>query len=328
MHYLKIILRVVLIGVIFFALIWFADLNQVVSAIKNVSVGYIAILFAIALLVIWISCVKWQVFVRASGHDASITALMKYYTIGYFFNLFFPSYIGGDIARSVHLGNELGNRKDAFMTTFLERFTGLVALCFLGMLFVLFGARATDGTELVVLLGGVVAILLTGMCFNKKLNQLGFSILRYFVGFLGESLGSKVTKILNKIEQSMMFALGKPVLLVKAIFLSLVFHCIAVLNMYVAALAVGWEQPDIWGMFVVLPLILLIGMIPLTPNGLGIQEGAFLFFLERIGGTKAQGLGVGVLLRAKVMVIAILGGVIWLVVRRKTVVPSSQTVTT
>ena len=70
------------------------------------------------------------------------------------------------------------------------------------------------------------------------------------------------------------------------------------------------------GLFIVVPLVLLVSMVPLTPAGIGIQEGAFLFFLQRIGATEAQGLGVGVVLRAKVMVIAMLGGLLWLYVRK------------
>jgi len=80
--------------------------------------------------------------------------------------------------------------------------------------------------------------------------------------------------------------------------------------------AIGWENPDITGLFVVVPLVLLVGMAPITPNGLGIQEGAFLFFLERIGGSPAESFGVGLVLRAKVMVIALFGGLLLFAVRK------------
>jgi len=58
-------------------------------------------------------------------------------------------------------------------------------------------------------------------------------------------------------------------------------------------------------------------MAPLTPSGLGLQEGAFLFLLQRIGASHAQGLGVGLVLRAKVMLVAVIGGVLWLRVRKQ-----------
>ncbi len=93
-------------------------------------------------------------------------------------------------------------------------------------------------------------------------------------------------------------------------------HVLTVINTYTAALAIGWTDANFTGMFVVVPLVLLVSMVPLTPNGLGIQEGAFLFLLKRIGATEAQGLGVGILLRAKVMVLAVVGGILWWYVRR------------
>ena len=84
----------------------------------------------------------------------------------------------------------------------------------------------------------------------------------------------------------------------------------------VAAQAVGWENPPVWDLFVVLPLILLLAALPVAPSGLGLQEGAFYFFLHAVGANSGQALGVGIVLRAKSYAIAILGGLVWLRLRK------------
>ena len=104
-------------------------------------------------------------------------------------------------------------------------------------------------------------------------------------------------------------------LLYKTLGLSLLFHSIAVLNTIACAQAVGWANPPVWDLFVVLPIILLIAAIPLAPNGLGLQEGAFFFFLTGLGATPEQALGTALILRAKSYILAIIGGLIWLYLR-------------
>ena len=35
------------------------------------------------------------------------------------------------------------------------------------------------------------------------------------------------------------------------------------------------------------PLVLMVGVVPITPSSLGVQEGAFVFLLARIGASPA-----------------------------------------
>ena len=101
---------------------------------------------------------------------------MKLYTVGYFFNTFTPSYVGGDLARSFHLGKYLSNQSDALIATFLERFTGLLAMSMLGVLFLLLGAQATAGLSLAILTVACGALGLATLCFSKSVASFSFPI--------------------------------------------------------------------------------------------------------------------------------------------------------
>ena len=93
---------------------------------------------------------------------------------------------------------------------------------------------------------------------------------------------------------------------------SFVFHSFTVLNTIVAGVAVGWLGAPVTELYVVLPLILLIGFIPITPSGLGLQEGAFFFFLTQLGATPEQALGLSLVLRAKQLILAALGSLVFM----------------
>lgn len=262
---------------------------------------------------IWLSCLKWRLFINAAGHDVSIIYLMRLYVIGYFFNIFTPSNVGGDVCRSLHLGKELNDQRTAFTSTFLERFTGLFAMAILGLAFVVLGEKATTGIELSIMLIAGFTSIIALLCFSELASALAFrSLYLILEGGAERTIFRRLRNWTAKLEQAMSYAREKKSLFGKAMILSFLFHLSAVANTYLAARAIGWQNPDFAALFVVVPLVLIVSMLPLTPSGIGIQEGAFLFFLQRIGATRAEALSVGFILRAKVLLIAFLGWGLWL----------------
>lgn len=312
MRILRIVLAIVVLAGLFY-FVGFAEMSEVFFRIEPL---WLICFVALAVVMVWASCLKWQLFIREGGNSVPIVHLMKLYFVGYFFNTFTPSTVGGDVARSFHLGKYLANQGDALIATFLERFTGLLAMSMLGVLFLALGAPATAGLSAAILSIAALTGLLAAICFSETIACFSFSLARNFTArFVPGRLAEKCSSMIAKVDTGMRHARDNKVLLAKALLLSLFFHCLTVLNTYLGARAVGWHNPDIAGLFVVVPLVLLVSMAPITPSGLGIQEGAFLFFLQRIGGTHAQGLGVGMVLRAKVILLGLVGGLVWLHVR-------------
>ena len=59
----------------------------------------------------------------------------------------------------------------------------------------------------------------------------------------------------------------------------------------------------------VIPLVYLIEALPISINGLGVREGAFVFFLNQAGFSSEQGLALGLLVISVRYVFAVsLGG--------------------
>jgi len=310
--YIRLFISFIILSLIFF---W-VDTNALLNTFAQLDWLYVFYLLIFSVILIWASCLKWQVFIRASGHDVDMWHLMKLYTVGYFFNTFTPSIVGGDVARSFHLGKKLSSQRDAFAATFLERFTGLLAMSLLGVAFVAYGSDTTKGVELAVLAVGFGSLLVALVCFSEGASKLFFSLAIKFVPkFAPKKHSETINRLLSKVELAMGSARNDLPLFTKAMLLSLLFHVLTVLNTYIAAQAVGWTDPQLQDLFVVVPLVLLVSMVPLTPNGLGIQEGAFLFFLKRIGATEAQALSIGIVLRIKLMLIAVVGGILWSTLR-------------
>ena len=85
--------------VLIFALLFhFAGAKQLLEVFKRLDLIYVLYLLILAVVLIWASSVKWKIFVEETGHKAPLIHLMRLYTIGYFFNTFIPSFVGGDVA--------------------------------------------------------------------------------------------------------------------------------------------------------------------------------------------------------------------------------------
>ena len=298
-------------------LFWYVGFKHIVEVFFNLRWPYIAVLLALSVVLIWVSCLKWQLFIKSAGHEVSLLLLMRYYTQSYFFSMFMPSIIGGDVARSYQLGKQIGTYKSVFAATFIERFTGFLAMNLVGLVFVFLGAEATDGVELALIAVSTTTIALAVVLFSQTLSSSGFSLGLSALRLLGlTKLSIKLESVVPKIQESVEFARNDLQLFAKAMALAFLFHFLAAINTYIAALAVGWTDVSLGSMCIVVPLVLLVSVAPVTPSSVGVQEGAFLYFLTRVGATHPQALAVGVVLRAKNLLTALVGGLLVLRTKR------------
>lgn len=288
------------------ALIWMVDWRDTLDTLKNITVPWIAALLLISLILVLISCVKWRLFLVARGASVSLWRLTDLYLIGYFFNNFAPSNVGGDVVRSYILGEHIGSQSDSFGTVFLERFTGFVAL--IGMAVV----AATIRPELLV--NRVLLALLAGMALGLGVILL-LIISRRAQQWAGRGLARlpakrPVEKIRKFIDVVFYFRAHRPIM-IRAMLLSVLFHVFTIINTQVACRALGL-QVHFLDLAVVVPVVLTIAAIPVSMNALGIMEGAFVFFLAMAGLDPAEALSVALVLRAKTILLALLGGVLFL----------------
>lgn len=304
---IRVIVALILLGLLF-SYVGVADLMQVFLRLE---LSYIFYLLIIAVLLIWLSSLKWQLFLRGAGHEVSVLELMKYYTMSYFFSLFMPSLLGGDVARSIHLGSKLQSYKSVFAATFIERFTGLLAMTLIASAVVFFGAEATKGIEIAVYLISATCVLLAIALFSDWFGQRFFSGIQLLLIFVPQRFVGKTKNILDQVQGALAFSRNNHRLLCRALIYSLAFHFMAVINTYIAALAIGWSDASFTELCVVVPLVLLISVIPVTPSAIGIQEGAFFYFLSKIGASHAEALAVPLVIRAKNIITALVGAGIW-----------------
>jgi uncharacterized protein (TIRG00374 family) len=201
---------------------------------------------------------------------------------------------------------------DAVASVFVERFTGMVTLFFLvGITLILnisiFNAPIILGTT-------VMLIIIIGLIYWIVVDPRAIRFIRTrFTNRTG-----MVETLFNKIERFQTalaaYASNKKALVI-AFVNSLIFFFIAVVNVWVSALA--FDSSVIFNKILnAVAIILLIMNLPVSIGGLGLMEFSYSFTFELIGYSAALALSVALLMRLKTIIDAIIGAFIHLLLNR------------
>ena len=260
---------------------------------------------------IFVSVLKWQLFLKSLDLPANFWSLYQFYIIGYFFGNFLPSNIGGDAVRLTLTAKGKGTYTRSFVAVFMERFTGIVVTVLfvaVSLPFVLWYFKFMDNVVLVMFPTIFIVAMIAGLFLIRPeiLNSWNPKSL------LLKRVCAKLTEILLLINS---FRSHNRVLL-KAMLLSIVFNLLAIVNVYVVAKALDFSI-DLFSLFMLVPMILVISAIPLSINAIGIAEGAYVLCLSQVGLSAPAALSIALLIRAKSLIVSLFGGILFIVYRKQ-----------
>ncbi len=286
-------------------LVWIirrTDLHALsISVGPGLLLGVAGAVFAIAVaqgLAAW----RWRVIMGPGAPAWGY--LYRLYLIGLFFSLFLPTSIGGDTVRAAAASAGSVNPGSAVASVVLDRIVGVLALVFYFIVGVVIdpaafarltgelGVRMPSGMKLAVAGTTVVGILVALVVLGRRSAAVRRAI----------DEGSRLTVLFAQSPRALSAALGLG---------------LAVQGAYIAAwgalaTGLGWSLPLGFLLFAV-PFVSLAAMAPVTINGLGVREGAWLLLLTPRGIAGPNAVAYGLLYFLGVMVVAASGGLLFTV---------------
>lgn len=229
-----------------------------------------------------ISSAKWRLLLAATGHRVGLWRLTGLYLVGQFYNAAFPSTIGGDLVRSLALSRIIGDKRTAFASTVAERFTGAAVLVLAGTAATLIALPGLMSTSDGIIDGRIAALLAfsaigaTTVAMVAMLSPRTLALLRAMLASV-----SPLQPWLDKLERfqrALHEYRRKGAVMLRAIGYSLLFHTTTIGIVYSGCRIIGAPGADI-GLLdaaVVTPIILLIGLLPLTPGGYGVFQWGYM----------------------------------------------------
>jgi uncharacterized protein (TIRG00374 family) len=277
-----------------------------------------ALLLSVVLvgLALWLGVVRWRLVLKAQGLELSLARATRISLVAQFFNAFLLGSTGGDLIKAYYAARETHHRKtEAVTTVFVDRLVGLWAmLLFAGMMMppnlqMLRQHRQFAVPALLILAMLAALSLVLSLAFwggvTKRFPRARHSLRRLPKGELLE----------RSLDSCRQFGKEK-VFLVKAVALSLALNIIWVLQIYVLG---GGLDLDIRfkPLLLIVPIILCIASLPITPNGLGVRENLFVIMLAAIFVSNTAALSLSLLASAEGIFWSLIGGVVYMGLREK-----------
>jgi uncharacterized membrane protein YbhN (UPF0104 family) len=240
-----------------------------------------------------VSAFRWQLLAGPLGFQQTLRQFTGYYFIGMFFNLFLPTSVGGDVIRALYLDGGGGRKLPAFLSTFLDRFSGLLVLLALAC-----SALALNPIPLPVW----ISLCVWGAA---GCAALGMAALLATIRWTG-----RFTRV-RRLREAVLIYLDHPHLLVYGSALSVVVQAANVIVVWLAGQALGLSVPAAY-YWILVPMVTLLTLLPISLNGMGIREGGTILFLAPLGIDETAALSLAFLWFAVFTAVSLLGGSVYL----------------
>ncbi len=270
-YFIKLGLTIILLVVLFTKV----NLSEVIGILSSLNILYylIAILFVPILYLI--RTFRWKILLESIEIRNSFTNLYKVLIIGVFYGLITPGKVG-ELGRAYHLK---GKKTKIFPTIIIEKITDIFALILLSIITIFLFFNNYPGFKLLISVCIFVMIFGIWILSSKRITYLLVKPLKVQEENVDLFIDSFSKMIKNK---NIMF---------KTFILAFCYYFVN----YIAAIFLLASLDIVPSVVVVLPLVILMGNIPLTISGLGLREsvGAICFIM--IGESGAHGVSFSVL---------------------------------
>ncbi|MFQ6016346.1 MAG: YbhN family protein [Anaerolineae bacterium] len=280
-----------LIGVIFYRM----DLSQFVGLMRGADARFLALATGLVVVGLVIGAYRWQRLLIALGISVPLRTLTASYFVGLFFNNFLPTSMGGDVVRIYDVARYSRQPSASAASVIAERALsslaqGLIALLGLAL-----------GYDIAKRFVGEIAALFAVLC------------LILLALLFGDRWGHRLALLRGKVREaleSISFCLRNRALSVWVVFVSLFFHGVIVLINYAIFEALGAHVSLVY-CFLVIPVILFITLLPVSINGLGIREWAYIYFFGRLGLSMTEAVAASLMFFFLLILVSLIGGVIF-----------------
>ena len=233
-------------------------------------------LCAIGIYVIGLAVIsrRFQLILRMQGVRIDFSKAFYVSFLGLFFNLFFPSALGGDVAKGYFVYEYSGKKLASLTGVLLDRLLGFFTIVLVALTALLAYSR-NFASAAVVLRSLVVALIFIflGIFF---FSHRGFARKFQFLKFLIPS--PKWRENLSNFYHAVRGIKDHKGILLVSLGVSLAAQVLFFVNSYLLAQSLGL-QISVWPFFVLMPLIFFVSMAP-SLSGLGVREAGFVFFFK------------------------------------------------
>lgn len=302
--------RILVSAVLLYLALRGIDFATVKARLDQISGFWLTLTVLATLVQILLGAWRWHEITRRCDAPLTGSQAARYNLIGAFFNQTLPSTIGGDALRLWLLKQTGAGWRAATYSVLIDRAVGFIALSVIVVISLPWSYQLIGNTQgrlaLVAIDAGAVA---AGAGF-LLLSWLPWPWLRTMWPFRHLYVCSEIAnKVLFSTESGP-----------KVVLLSLAIHAMTVVIAWFAVLSIsaraGFDQ-----LFLLIPPIMLITMLPISIAGWGLREATMMVAFGYAGLSRTDGTVVSLVFGASFFLVGIVGGLVWVLSTEKANAP-------
>lgn len=263
-------------------------------------------------LSIFLSAVRWHGLLKGIGYDYDLWLVSKLTFIGFFFNIYLPGGIAGDIARSFMAPTTSESKQDHVakigMTVMTDRLLGLLSLALMAAVGLLIGFGPLSQTPVIPVFLGISLLLglLTIFLFSNRIKK---NITTYFLSKLPGY--GRIKDKLTSVNDVLKTYRKNSAILSRACAISLASQTCVIIYFFLLSRALGFQIPLIY-LIAYIPIIEAVSALPISQGGIGIRETAAIVLFSTLGLTAPQIMSLTLLSFVLLMIVGSLGGILFI----------------
>jgi uncharacterized protein (TIRG00374 family) len=280
---LKLSVTTILIGVIVWQL---GGVTDVIGLMARMNPGYIAVFLLLYTADRALMTFKWVMLLRSRGMDLPFFSAMRIYCASMIWGTFLPATAGADVVRAFST-SRIGLDSNAVISSIIvERMVGFLSALLLGLisLFLLSLSGSLDPRLSIGWYVGIIALIGATSVFALSFNKRAFEWLESCVPhpWREKRLMQRFRQVYGTYRA---YQDDKKIL---AVFFGLTMgeQLMPILHTWLIACGLGIEVGLLF-LAGAVPLSILISRIPVSIDGLGVFEGAFIVLMS-LGGMSAS----------------------------------------
>ena len=289
------------------AALWWAGPTQVWAAARDADWRWIGASVLLVLLDRVLMAYRWLALLRPVLRPPapSPRAIIRVFFVTGYLGFFLPG-IGGDAVRTYALNRLAVPVSDAFASVFVDRLLSIIAMVLLAILGVIVSRDLMQDRGIVIGLAAMIVLCTGGMLlvFSPFVGNVSLAIARWLHWSPLERIAdAAVTGVSQYARYHGVLAL---------VFAgSIVVQVLRVLQAVCLGYALALTVP-VGVYFAFIPVILIVMVLPISVNGIGTGQVAFVALFTRAGVSAADAFTLSVLYIALGLVGSLPGGVLYL----------------
>jgi len=270
------------------------------ARLNHFGFGWFALAILATLAQVVLSAFRWCEVAERCGTPLGGGQAIKFNMIGTFFNQTLPSSIGGDAMRLWLFGRIAGWRAATY-SVLVERAIGLIALAI-----IIVGSLPWSYPLITSVKGQAALVIIGGAALASSIGFLVLGALSW--PWLKRWWPLRHIHACGEIANTVLFnARSGPNVAV----LSLAIHVLAVVTAWCCAMAIH-ASVSFWQVFLLIPPIMLITMLPISIAGWGVREASMTVAFGYAGLLTNEGTVVSLLFGIVTFIAGAMGGLVWI----------------